>query len=109
MSDIVKYFDRNPDPALSGCLNSGKVEDGCVFSGIEPLVGAYCYVGRTSLLEAVGLLYGVGAKEVHEAMSDGQPRAQKLIEQLKRDLGDVTDAYVTMKRDIADRVGFNAE
>ena len=105
MSDLVQYFPSNPDPALSACLNSGTVEDGVVFSGIEPLVGAYCYVGRTSIIEAAARLYDMSPVEVKAALGDGTAKAQKQIHQLQTDLTRVITEHTGLKEKLAELAG----
>jgi hypothetical protein len=65
MSDLVSYHPTNPDPEHGCCRNTGEEGvDGVVFSGIEPVEGTYCFVGRQSILEAFALLFGVKPNEI---------------------------------------------
>lgn len=107
MSDLVQYFKANPDPTLVGCANSGAVEDGVVFSGIEPLQGTYCYVGRTSLIEAAALLFNLGVKEVKDALTDGTSKARKENDRLREDLAARTQELEELKDKLRDLSGLN--
>lgn len=102
MSNLVSYHPSSPDPVLPGCINSGKIEDGVVFHSILPLEpnAAYCYIGRSSIVEAVALLFDMSVKEVEAALTDGTAKSQKLIAQLENDLHDVSEAYVTLKNNL---------
>ena len=97
MSDLVHYFERNPDPSFATCMNSGAMEDGVVFTAIEPLVGAYTFVGRTNILEAAGLLYGLGQAEVEKALGEGTDKQKQEIAKLKAQLKSAQDAYEELK------------
>jgi len=88
--ELAQPFDHNPDPGMAGCLNSGKEERGVVFPGIEPLEANYCYVGESSLLEAVAALYGTSVKAVKEAVSDtGKDKAD--VKRLKAEVEALRD------------------
>ncbi len=68
-SEIVFYHYRNPDPLLAGCLNTHDEDtDGVVFPGVEPMEGAFCFIGRQSIVEAAAALFGLTAIEVTERL-----------------------------------------
>lgn len=66
--ELAQPFDTNPDPNFAGCLNSQKEERGVVFPGIEPAEASYCFVGESSLYEAVAALHDTTPKKVQEAV-----------------------------------------
>lgn len=73
-SEIVTYHERSPDPLFPGCQNTRtEGTDGVVFQGIEPLVGTFCFVGRQSIIEAVGVLYGLSPEAVEKALTKRPP------------------------------------
>lgn len=62
--ELAQYHAHNPDPDFGMCRNTGEEPtDGVVFPGVEPMEGAYCFIGRQSILEAIGALYGVTVDE----------------------------------------------
>lgn len=68
-SELVTYHFRSPDPIVPGCQNTGREgEDGVVFQGVEPMVGSFMFVGRTSIVEAVGVLFGLSPDAVVGAL-----------------------------------------
>lgn len=83
MSDLCAYYERNPDPQFSTCRNTGISEDGVTFDGIEPLEGIFTYVGRTSLIEAVGLLHNMTPKQVIESLEGGTKHLRVKIARLE--------------------------
>lgn len=82
MSDIVTYHPANPDPLFGACRNTGESGvDGVVFHGIEPHEGAFTFIGRPSILEAVGLFFGgLTPRQVTERLSDETKPQQKIKE-----------------------------
>lgn len=68
--ELAQPFATNPDPQMAGCLNSGREEPGVVFPGIEVLEAAYCFVGATSLYEAVAAINGISVKAAKSAIED---------------------------------------
>lgn len=81
ISDIAVYHRHSPNEA-PGCLNTNQAEDGVVFPNIEPETFLHCFVGRTSLVEATGLLYDMGPKQVHNALT-GSKKLKDEIARLK--------------------------
>jgi len=76
-SDLVTYHHRSPDPLVAGCMNSrAEGTDGVVFNGIEPMEGAFCFVGRQSIVEAMAALYNTTPADVLARM-DTEPPAPK--------------------------------
>lgn len=79
-SELVAYHYRSPDPLIPGCQNTGQEgTDGVVFQGIEPMLGTFCFVGRQSIIEAVGVLYDLTPEAVDRALTKprpGRPRKQ---------------------------------
>lgn len=83
MSDLVNYHHRNPDPYFGGCRNTAEAGvDGIVFGGVEPLEGAFTFIGRPSIVEAAGLLYGRKPKEVIDRLSD-ESKPQERVKELQ--------------------------
>lgn len=68
--ELAQYFDTNPDPNFAGCLNSQKEEPGVVFPGIEPAEASYCFVGMSSIYEAVAAAHGTSVKRVKELLAN---------------------------------------
>lgn len=66
--ELAQPFDVNPDPNFAGCLNTQKEERGVVFPGIEPAEAAYCFVGESSIYEAVAALNGTTVKKIKTAI-----------------------------------------
>jgi hypothetical protein len=75
-SDIVAYHERSPDPLVEGCQNTGAVEDGVVFFGVEPLIGTDLFIGRTSIIEAAAVLFGTTPAAVVRALSKKPKRKE---------------------------------
>lgn len=67
-SGLVSYHERSPDPLVAGCRNTGETTDGVVFNHIEPEIGSFCFVGRRSIIEAVGVLFNLTPDEVERAL-----------------------------------------
>lgn len=67
--ELAQYHPHNPDPDFGMCRNTGEEgTDGVVFPGIEPMEGVFCFVGRQSILEAIGALYGITVDEAKARM-----------------------------------------
>lgn len=67
--ELAQYHAHNPDPDFGMCRNTGEEPtDGVVFPGVEPMEGAYCFIGRQSILEAIGALYGITVDEAKARM-----------------------------------------
>ena len=82
MSELCSYFPSNPDPTgVAGCLNTGNNEDGVVFPGIEVLEATTCYIGRTSLIEAVSLLYDTTPQRVLDLLTGDKFTAAEVKKQ----------------------------
>lgn len=78
--ELAQYHVRNPDPDFGMCRNTGEEgTDGVVFPGIEPLEGAFCFVGRQSILEAIGALYGLTVNEAKARMELTHEMVESLI------------------------------
>lgn len=77
--ELAQYHKANPDPTTAGCLNTGKSEDGVVFPGIEPAEAAMCFVGRSSLYEAMASMHEITVKEVIKRMG-GDSSKPKIAE-----------------------------
>lgn len=82
MSDLVTYHKVNPDPSRSGCLNSGAEGDGVVFNGIEVLEGAFCFVGRENIIDAVAALYGMKQMRAKQLLG-GDKKMRDTVEELQ--------------------------
>lgn len=82
MSELAKYHVSSPN--LSGaCLNTDLQEDGIVFPGVEDIRGqhGFCFIGRTSIIEAVAVLYGVTPEVVKSNMTqDPRSKNQKIAD-----------------------------
>ena len=63
-SELVSYHHTSPDPVVPCCMNSQLEEDGVVFQHVEPMVGTFLFIGRTSIVEAVAKLYGMTPEQV---------------------------------------------
>lgn len=68
-SAMVTYHAQSPDPVVPHCANTGEVGDGVTFDNVEPMVGYNTFVGRTSIVEAAALLYGLTPSEVEQRLS----------------------------------------
>jgi hypothetical protein len=81
MSELCSYHPSNPDPlGVGGCLNTGNAEDGVVFPGIEVLEASMCYVGRTSIIEAMAELFETTPARVKALMTGDKATAAKVKE-----------------------------
>ena len=74
-SELVSYHEVSPDPVVDGCMNTRQHEDGVVFNGVEPMEGTHLFIGRTSLVEAVALMYGLTPNQVIAKLS---PKTKKV-------------------------------
>lgn len=83
--ELAQPFDHNPDPGMAGCLNSGKEERGVVFPGIEPLEANYCFVGESSLIEAVAALYGIPVKTAKSLLT-GTGKDREEVKRLRAEV-----------------------
>lgn len=92
MSDLCSYYTQNPDPQFSTCRNTGLQEDGVTFDGFEPLEGIHTYIGRSSIVEACGLLFEMTPKQVVEALTNSGHKALRVqigrLEEEKKFLAD---------------------
>lgn len=79
MSEIAKYHESNPDPQYVGCRNTGALEDGVVFPGFEPYLGHAGFIGRSSIVEAAGELFGLTPAEVTAALKDGTAAQKRAL------------------------------
>ena len=94
MSELAKYAHDNPDSRHPGCRNTGALEDGVVFPGFEPMIGHVGFIGRTSIIEAVGELYGLTPDDVRASLEEGTPRQKAAL--ARRD-----DEIASLKAEIA--------
>jgi hypothetical protein len=87
MHELATYHRSNPDPERAGlCNNTGEVIDGVVFPGITPMEGSICFVGRTSLHEAIAELHSTTVAEVQDRLAaDGSKNLQE-IKRLKSEI-----------------------
>ena len=69
-NELAQYFQSSPNALVAGCLNTHESIDGVVFPGIEPMEDAFCFVGRPSILAAVGVLFGITPDEVASRLAD---------------------------------------
>jgi len=83
-SDIVAYHPHSPDQSVPVCQNTGEAGDGVVFLGFEPMVGAFSFVGRNSIVEAVAVLYGLTPAEVTKRLTSAAPKPARVA---KKDEG----------------------
>jgi hypothetical protein len=76
--ELAQYFEVNPDPNFAGCLNSHREEPGVVFPGIEPAEASYCFIGVSSLYEALASAHGLTPKKVKDLLSGADGEAGKV-------------------------------
>jgi hypothetical protein len=76
--ELAQPFDTNPDPNFAGCLNSQKEERGVVFPGIEPAEASYCFIGESSIYEAVAALNGSTVKRIKQLIGADKKSAEAL-------------------------------
>lgn len=102
--ELAQPFETNPDPTFAGCLNSQKEERGVVFPGIEPAEASYCFIGESSIYEAVAALNGTTVKKVKAALGadkksrDALAQAEAELDALK-DKAAKWDEFVTAAED----------
>lgn len=68
-SEWCSYHAVSPDALIPGCRCTQLEEDGISFVAPEPLEGTDTFLGRTVLLEAVALLFGLTPLEVHTRLT----------------------------------------
>jgi hypothetical protein len=88
--ELAQAFTTNPDPNFAGCLNTGKEEPGVVFPGIEPAEASYCYVGRSSLYEAVAALNDIPVKRVVQLLG-GDKKSKDRITLLEAEVAELSE------------------
>lgn len=88
--ELAQYFEVNPDPYFAGCLNSQREEPGVVFPGIEPGEATYCFVGVSSLYEAVAAVHGLTPKKVKDLLS-GADKAKEKAASLQAEVDGLKD------------------
>tara|TARA_R110000868_G_scaffold30259_2_gene112162 strand:+ start:3236 stop:3586 length:351 start_codon:yes stop_codon:yes gene_type:complete len=76
--ELAQYFEVNPDPNFAGCLNSHREEPGVVFPGIEPAEASYCFIGVSSLYEALASAHGLTPKKVKALLSEADTESGKV-------------------------------
>ena len=103
-SSIVTYHKMNPDPLFSVCRNTGFIEDGVNFDGIEPMEGVFTFVGRTSLIEAIGLLYDLDPKQVVESLEGGNKALRVKIGRLEDERNHLADRLAKVQSYVIDGV-----
>ena len=105
-SNLARYCAHNPDPITAGrgCLNSGLAEDGVVFVNVEPHIGQYCFIGRTSLVEACAEMFGLSPNKVKGLLmgTDKPSVALKAAEERIAELEPVAEKYETLVSAIND-------
>ena len=87
--ELAQYHKVNPDPDMSGCLNTGKSEDGVVCPVIESMEGSMCFVGRSSLYEAFAAMHEISVKEVIKRMGGDSGKSQ--IAELQAEVDDLRE------------------
>jgi hypothetical protein len=75
-SELCSYHAVSPDPLIPGCRNTGQEEDGIWFNEPEPLLGVCTFLGRTSIVEATALLFGLTPEAVTKALTK-KPRRKE--------------------------------
>lgn len=88
--ELAQYFETNPDPNFAGCLNSQKEEPGVVFPGIEPLEATYCFIGMSSIYEAVAAANGLSVKKVMDLVANDK-KAKDRVASLQAEIKSLTD------------------
>lgn len=83
--ELAQYFEVNPDPHFAGCLNSQREEPGVVFPGIEPGEAAYCFVGVSSLYEALAAVHSTTPKRVKDLLT-GDSKAKDKVATLQAEV-----------------------
>jgi hypothetical protein len=93
--ELAQYFETNPDPNFAGCLNSQKEEPGVVFPGIEPAEASYCFVGVSSLYEAVAAAHSLPVKKVKDLLANDKKAKDRIsvLEAEVKDLSEQLDKY----------------
>lgn len=102
-SDVCTYYERNPDPQFSACRNTGFTEDGVTFDGVEPLEGIFTYIGRTSLIEAIGLLFDMSPKQVIQLLEGGTKQLRVKIGRLEEEKKFLADRLAEINTFILDQ------
>jgi hypothetical protein len=68
-SELVTAHHTSPDPMIPGCRNTLAEEPGVVFQGVEPLEGTHMFIGQTSIIEAVALLFNLTPDQVNQKLT----------------------------------------
>lgn len=79
MGELVVRWDRNPDGMFNGCRVTDNVEEGVDFPGLEPLVGDHTFIGKSALIEAIAVLYGMRGNDVLRALEGGTKAQEKKL------------------------------
>lgn len=98
MSEIAKYADGNPDPTYPGCRNTGELGDGVIFPGFEPYLGHVGFIGRSSIIEAVGELFAMTVDEVTAALEEGTPRQKAALEKKDKQIDALNREIAEIRR-----------
>jgi len=84
MSDFVAYHTHSPDKMVPGCRNTGDENtDGVVFLNVEPMEGFDMFIGRPSIIAAVGELYNLSPNQVEDRLVRSNTRIKNLEAELE--------------------------
>ena len=101
-SDLCSVHPHNPDPQFSACRNSGMDERGIVFTRVEPLEGVFTFIGESSLLEGVSLLYDMTPKQITECLEGGTKALRVKIGRLEDEKQFLADRLAKINQFIID-------
>lgn len=88
MSEFVAYHLHSPDAVVPGCRNTGDENtDGVVFLNVEPMEGFDMFIGRPSIIAAVGELYNMTPNQVEDRLV----RSHTRIKNLERELAEANE------------------
>lgn len=82
-TELVTYHEVSPDPQIPGCMNTTLEEDGVVFQGVEPMIGSHLFIGRTSLIDAVALLFNTTPEKVITKLEGKAPATRGTKAEIK--------------------------
>lgn len=103
-SSMVTYHKMNPDPLFSVCRNAQIMEEGVAFNGFEPMEGVFSFVGRTSLIEAIGLVFGLNPNQVVEFLEGGNKALRVKIGRLEDERNHLADRLAKVQSYVIDGV-----
>jgi chaperonin cofactor prefoldin len=55
-----------------------------VFPGVEPLNATFCFIGRSSIVAAVGEIFGMTVDDVADRLSDAKQVTKKQVQDLEK-------------------------